>query len=243
VAVGTGVLVLLSSGIPLAACGTTSSAAPTGRPTVGRTDAVAVVDDADPSAPATEATRLPARAGRVLSAAQVRAVLLTTRDLGDGWTQWDVEPRPATRTTPARCARTLAAMHGKPPGPQAGRSLSAGRIGPYVSESVTSLPTAALGRLTMLTEGLTSCSRYQQTVRGVGAFAVTVTPARAPALGDRAAAFRITQTTTSTRYVVDYLAVAVGHNLLVLQAGGWSPMTPDDLRDLVAKSLAKLSTV
>jgi hypothetical protein len=243
VAVGAGVLILLSACLPLSACGTSSSPAPAGRPTGGHPDAATVVDVADPSAAPSGAIPLPTRAGRVLSAAQVQAVLLSTRDLGDGWTQWDGKQVPATRTTPARCARTLAAMHGKPPGPHAARSLAAGRIGPYVSESVTSLPTAALGRLKMLTEGMASCASYQQTLPGIGAFAVTVTPTRAPALGDRAAAFRITQTTTSTRYVVDYLAVAVGHNLLVLQAGGWSPMTPDDLHDLVTKGLAKLGAV
>jgi hypothetical protein len=172
-----------------------------------------------------------------LTAAQLKAALLTLDDMPTGWTQEKVTPDDGKdpKITPAECEAIGDATDGKPDA-KAESKFSAGGFGPTLEQSIASWGEETAGMIVKAKNALAKCRKFKSAQDGE-ALTFQVAGLSFPNIGDRTLAVRMTTQAEGLDATFDVVYVAVGKNSVSLIAGGLQPVDGEKLEGIARKAV------
>jgi hypothetical protein len=193
---------------------------------------------------ATAAAEAPEGNGETLTKKQVKAALLTVKDLPSGWSDdpealGDGEDDDST-TKPARCQAVFAITDKNYDDPVADASATFSQGITILEHSVATFDDDTDRILTKTAKAFSECPRFTDIDPDGTKTKVRMSALSFPDLGDRTLAMRAKGTVEDMELVIDLIAISVGHNIVAITAGGLEPMPGDDLEAIARKAVAKL---
>jgi hypothetical protein len=181
-------------------------------------------------------------AGDTLTKKQAKAALLTVKDLPSGWSvdkSADDSSEEST-TEPARCAAIFDAVDKDKSKPVAEAKVNFSQGFVILEETVASYRDDVDDAVKETAEALNKCPEFTSVEPDGSRAKLSMSGLSFPNLGDRTLATRIKGRTDGVDVLLDIVIIAVGHNIVMISAGGLTPVPGDDLEAVAKRAVAKL---